>query len=149
VAINTLETGSFSPEEYKLIEHEHLQLRNSLKSLRDTCRNLYNQISCQSCAREQIATCKGRLVSSFYNIINIATNHSNHEDSIMRRLSPITREFEVLRRHERAHNNILSELNAKVSQCALLDAQGETSEAYRQLYKMMSELLEALIPILS
>ncbi len=140
--INVLDVKQLAPAEYKLIEDEHLRLHNSLKNLRSTCRNLDNQGGCQSCSREQIATCQGRLVSSFYNIINIATNHFNHEESIMQRLSLVTHEYEDLRSHQQAHNNILNELNAKVSQCALLDAHGETSEAYRQLYIRMSELFE-------
>lgn len=142
VDINLLEAKQLAPAEYKLIEDEHVRLHNSLKNLRSTCRNLHNQGSCQSCSREQIATCQGRLVSSCYNIINIATNHFNHEESIMLRQSLFTQEYEDFHSHQQAHNDILNELNAKVSQCALLDAQGKTSEAYRQLYKRMSELFE-------
>ncbi len=140
--INGLEVKQLAPAEYKLIEDEHLRLHDTLKNLRDTCCNLDNQGSCQSCSREQLATCRGRLVSFCYNIINIATNHFNHEESIMRRLSLVTHKYEDFRIHQQVHNNILNELNAKVSQCALLDAQGKTSEAYRQLYKRMSELFE-------
>jgi hemerythrin len=142
VAINALEVKQLAPEEYKLIEDEHLRLHNSLKNLRSTCRNLDNRRNCQNCTREQNATCQGRLVSSFYNIINIVTNHFNHEESIMLRLSLVTQEYEDFHSHQQAHNKILNELNAKVSQCALLDAHGDTSEAYRQLYKKMSELFE-------
>ena len=140
--ISILEVKKIAPAEYKLIEDEHLRLHNSLTNIRSTCRNLDHHGSCQSCSREQIATCQGRLISFFYNIINIATNHFNHEESIMQRLSLVTQEYGDFRSHQQAHNNILNELNAKVSQCALLDANGETSEAYRQLYKRTSELFE-------
>lgn len=60
----------------------------------------------------------------------------------MQRVLIVTKEYENFRNHQQAHNNILNELNAKVSQCALLDSHGETAEAYRQLYKRMSELFE-------
>lgn len=139
---NALEIKQLSPEEYKLIEDEHLRLHSCLKNLRSTCRNLENQRSCLNCTREQVGTCQGRLVSFFYNIINIASNHFNHEESILLRQSRVTRKNDDFRRHQQAHNNILYELNAKVSQCAALDANGDTSEAYRQLYKKMSELFE-------
>lgn len=140
--INALEIKTLTPEELQLIEDEHLRLHYSLENLRSTCRNLDNQHSCESCTREKIATCQGRLVSFFHNIVNITTNHFNHEESIMLRLSLVTQEHGDFRSHQQAHNSILDELKAKVSQCALLDAHGHTSEAYRQLHKTMSELLE-------
>ena len=142
MGINGLEVKQLAPAEYKLIKDEHLRLHDTLKNLRDTCRNLNNQRTCESCSREQIATCQGRLVSFCYNIINIATNHFNHEESIMLRLSLVTKKYEDFRIHQQEHNNILNELNAKVGQCASLDAQGKTSDAYRQLYKRMSELFD-------
>lgn len=142
VDIYAQEIKRLTPEEFKLIEDEHLRLHNSLENLRGTCRNLDNQRGCECCTREQIATCQGRLISSFHNIINIATNHFNHEESIMLRLSRVTQEHGDFRSHQQAHNRILDELKAKVSHCALLDAQGDTSEAYRQLHKKMSELFE-------
>ena len=60
----------------------------------------------------------------------------------MHRLSLVTDEYDDFRIHQQAHNSILHELNTKVSQCASLDAMGDTAEAYRQLYKRMSELFE-------
>lgn len=129
-------------EEYKLIQNEHSRLNGFLENLRNTCCNLDNQRNCESCTSEQHATCQGRLVSSFHNIINSTANHFNHEESIMRRLSLVTEEYGDIQSHQQAHNKILEELNAKVSQCALLDARGDTSEAYRQLHKKMSELFE-------
>lgn len=142
MSINTLVARQLTSAEYKQIEDEHRCLNDSLQNIRSTCRNLENHDSCNSCSRERIATCQGRLISFFYNVINIATNHFSHEESIMRRLSIITKEYENFRSHQQAHDNILNELNTKVSQCALLDAHGETSEAYRQLYIRMSELFE-------
>ena len=116
--INVLDAKKLAPAEYKLIEDEHLRLHNSLVNIRLTCRNLDSQRGCQNCTREQVATCQGRLVSSFYNIINIAANHFNHEEAIMLRLSLVTNEHDDFRSHQQAHNNILSELNAKISECA-------------------------------
>lgn len=142
MTINILVARQLTPAEYKLIEDEHRRLGDSLQNIRSTCRNLDNHDGCDNCSRERIATCQGRLITFFYNIINIAANHFSHEESIMQRLAIVTKEYENFRSHQQAHNNILNELNAKVSQCALLDANGETSEAYRQLYKRMSELFE-------
>jgi len=124
-----------------LVQDEHLQINGFLKNLRSTCFNLDNQHSCKNCTSEKHAACQGRLVSAFYNAINIVTNHFDREESIMLKPSLVTEQYEVFY-HQQAHSNILNELNAKVSQCALLDADGETSEAFRQLYGRMLELFK-------
>ena len=133
---------NLATEDYMLIEEEHLRLHGSLNNLRSTCWNLDNQRGCQSCTREKLATCQGRLVSFFHNIINISANHFHHEESIMLRRAHVAKENEDFLNHQQAHGNILHQLNAIVSECAALDARGETAEGYRQLYRRMSELFE-------
>lgn len=54
----------------------------------------------------------------------------------------IAEEYEQFRRHQQAHAGIMLALHQTVSECSLLDGQGETAEGYRRLYKRMSELLE-------
>lgn len=129
-----------APEDYMLIEEEHLRLLRLLDNLRSTCRNINRQDNCQSCTREQLATCRGRLVSFFHNVIDISINHFGHEESIMLRLEHTTKEHEDICNHQQAHRNILHALDTIVSECASLDAQGRTAEAYRQLYRRLSEI---------
>ncbi len=88
------------------------------------------------------ATCQRRLVSFFYNIINISANHFNHEESIILRCSHVNKKDEDFHLHQQAHDNILQKLKAVVSECASHDAQGETAEAYRQLYRKILEQFE-------
>lgn len=70
---------NLAPEEFGRIEEEHQRLQNSIENIRSTCSNLDNQLGCQSCTREYIATCQGRLISFFHNIMSISSNHFDYE----------------------------------------------------------------------
>jgi len=131
-----------APEDYMLIEGEHLRLKGTINNLRRTCINLDTLRSCQSCSREKLATCQGRLASFFYNILDMSSNHFSHEEAIMRRRSPVTQEQDDFRDHQQAHRNILYELDALVRACTLLDEKGNTADGYRQLHTNTSNLFE-------
>jgi hemerythrin len=131
-----------TPEDYVLIEEAHLRLHSCMDNLRSTCCNLDNQRNCQSCTREKVATCQGRLVSFFHNMVEISTSHFDHEEAIMLGRPHVTKEYEDFRLHQQAHKDILRELNTIVSECASLNLRGETAEGYRQLYWRMSDLFE-------
>lgn len=133
---------NLSPEDYLLIEEEHLRLHEFLNDLQKTCCNLDNQLGCENCTVETLASCRGQLASFFYNFVNLSENHFGHEESIMRSRLRVAEENEYFRKHERAHAKLMDELYAIVSQCSSLDEQGKTAEGYRQLYKRMSELLD-------
>ncbi|BCK86794.1 hypothetical protein MIZ01_0560 [Sideroxyarcus emersonii] len=140
MALHVQAIRNLAPEDYLLIEEEHLRLHRFLENLRSTCRNLNNQQNCQSCPREQLGTCRGRLASFFLNIIDISFNHFTHEESVMLRQGSVTEEHEDFRTHQQAHREILHALDTIISECASLDAQGKTAEAYRQLYRRLSEM---------
>jgi len=142
VIIHVQAAKNLAPEDYLLIEEEHVQLREFLNDLDNTCCNLENQIGCQSCTREKLASCRGQLTSFFYNFVNLSENHFRHEESIMLSRPRVTKENKYFQKHGQAHANIMDELYAIVSKCSSLDEQGETAESYRQLSKNMSKLLE-------
>jgi hypothetical protein len=142
VVIHDQVVRKFVPEDIVQIEEEHLRLHSSLNILRSTCFNLDNQLSCPSCSRETLATCRGRLVSFFYNFVSISTNHFNHEEFLMLRRTLGGKEDNNFRAHQQAHNNILCELKAAISKCATLDVHGETAEAYRHLNRKITEQFE-------
>jgi hypothetical protein len=131
-----------APEEFMEINEEHLRLKNTLINLSATCHNLNNQLDCQSCDREQVATCQGRLISFFYNIINFSTTHFKHEESIMLRQPGITRNDAHFLLHQQAHIDLLNALDKIISDSDALYAKGKTAEAYRQLFRKISEQFE-------
>lgn len=130
---------NLSPHDFMEIKEEHIRLNESLSLLCTTCHNIGNELDCQSCSREKLATCQGRLVSFFYNVINFSTTHFKHEESIMLRQSGVTKDDEDYRRHQQAHIDMLNALNEIISECDVLDARGKTAEAYRNLCNKMSE----------
>ena len=131
------------PEDFMIINEEHVRLNDSLSLLCTTCHNMDNQLDCQSCDREKLATCQGRLVSFFYNVINFSATHFKHEEFIMLRQSGVTKDDEDYRRHQQAHIHILNALNEIINECDVLDARGKTAEAYRNLCNRMSEQFRA------
>lgn len=124
------------------LKDEHLRLRNSIDIIRSTCINLENQLCCQNCNREQIATCKGRLTSFSYNLISISESHFDFEESIMLPRAGISNKKEAFHNHQQSHQNILKEMRETLKECALLDSHGRTDECYRLLYKRASKLYE-------
>jgi hemerythrin len=138
VAIHVEALKSLSTEDFNEIHEEHLRLNNSLTLLCATCHNLNNELDCKSCDRQQWATCQGRLISFFYNVINFSSTHFKHEESIMLRQANITKDDVDYLRHRQAHVDMLTAMDVIISECALLDASGKTDEAYRQLCKRMS-----------
>lgn len=142
MAIHAGAISSLAPEDYKLIESEHLRLRGTIDNLRDTCFNVGNQRGCTECTREKLGTCRGRLVSFYYNIMDFSTNHFKHEESIMLKWLRHENEYKDFLKHQHAHRGILHELAALVGESAVLDAQGKTAECYRRLFEGVGKLFE-------
>ena len=142
MAIHVEALQNLSSQDFLEIREEHMRLNDSLNLLCTTCHNMNNQLDCQSCDREKVATCQGRLVSFFYNVVNLSTNHFRHEEFIMLRQPGVTKGDEDFRRHQQAHINMLDALNEVISECDVLDARGKTAEAYRNLCNRMSVLFK-------
>ncbi len=139
MAIHVEAVQNLNPEDLMQISEEHVRLGDSLELLCTTCHNLDNQLDCRSCNREKLASCQGRLVSFFYNVVNFSSTHFKQEEFIMLRQSGVTKDDEDFRRHQQAHSNMLNALYEIISECDLLDARGKTAEAYRNLCSRMSE----------
>ena len=142
MGIYTQAVKNLDPDEYKRIEDDHLRLRNSINNLRSTCRNMDGPLGCQNCSREQIGACQGRLTSFYHNIVSISTDHFEFEEYIMRRVSPSVEKDMEFKVHQKAHLNILKELQAAVSQCAAQYSSSDVAMCYRQLFTKTSELYE-------
>jgi hemerythrin len=139
MAIHVEALQNLSPQDFMEISEEHVRLNESLQLLCTTCHNIDNRLDCQSCNREKLATCQGRLVSFFYNVVNFSTSHFKREEAIMLRQAGVTKDDEDFQRHQQAHINMLEALNEIISECDLLDARGKTADAYRNLCNRMSE----------
>jgi hemerythrin len=133
---------SLSPDDYLLIEKEHSRLERYLKDLRDTCCNMENQLNCQSCSSEKSASCRGQLPSYFYDLNDLVGKHFYNEESIMLSRPNITEDYGYFRNHRQAHLSVMRELQEIVGKCALLARQGHTADAYRQLYRDISNVLD-------
>ena len=58
MAIHVEALKGLSAEDFNDIHEEHLRLNNSLNLLCATCHNLASELDCQSCDRQQWATCR-------------------------------------------------------------------------------------------
>jgi hemerythrin len=142
VADNGQSVFSLAAEDYRFIEDEHARLHELLDSLYRTCRNLDNELDCRSCSSEKLASCRGRLVSSFHNLIYLADNHFAHEEDIMQSWPHIAARYGQFRDHQQAHIHIMEALRSTVGECDTLNQQEHTAESYRRLYRRMSQMLE-------
>jgi len=131
-----------APADYLLIEEEHARLERLLHDLRDTCCNLDNLLSCQSCSSGKLASCRGRLPSFLFDVIDLSSRHYSHEESIMLSRPNVTENYEYFHMHQQAHADIMQKLNTLVDECSSLDKQENTDESYRQLFKKLSDLFD-------
>jgi hemerythrin len=137
-----LSVDSLAADDYRFIEEEHARLYELLDSLYRTCPNLDNQLNCKNCNSEKLASCRGRLVSSFHNLIYLTDNHFSHEEAIMQNWPHIVERYGQFRMHQQAHADIMDALRNTVDECAGLSEQEQTAESYRRLYRRMLQMLE-------
>jgi hypothetical protein len=132
-----------TPEDYQQIEEEHSKLHEVLTNLRSICCNLDNQLSCQVCSREKLASCQGQINSIFYNLTNLSENHFRHEEVIILKGVHATRKYEHFLDHRKAHltimNDLLEEMDRKSD---LAERPAETAARFRHLHKKISHLFE-------
>ena len=137
---NQTESKSLAADDYMQIEKEHKQLDRFLSDLRETCCNLDNELTCTSCTKEKLASCRGRFSSFIYRLLEITVTHYHHEESIMLSRSHVTEKYEYFRAHRQAHVDIIDELKILTDECAALNQQNMTAEGYRLLYTQISIL---------
>ena len=133
---------SLSAEDYRQIAREHARLERYLADLRETCQNLDNTLGCDTCGREKLASCHGRMHSFLHDLLDITGKHFVNEEAIMLSRPHVTEDYGYYRMHHQAHLQIMKALKGLVEQCGLLDRQGATDAAYRELFGKISVLFE-------
>jgi hemerythrin len=144
MAVHIQAIKALAPADYLLIEREHALLENFLHDLRSACAcsNLDNTPDCKRCDHEMQASCKGRLPSFLYYLIELAANHFEHEEAIMLSRPHVTESYEYFRIHQQAHVEIMRKLNALVDECFTLDNDHNPAEVYIRFYEQLSAIFE-------
>jgi hemerythrin len=136
-AINVL-----SPTDYLIIEKEHNLLEKYLSDLGEACSCSHLEIlpDCQSCDHGKQTSCQGRLPSFLFHIIDLASKHFDHEETIMLSRPHVTEEYEYFRVHHQAHVDIIQNLQVLANECLSLRNQGSPAEIYRKFYEKISAM---------
>ncbi len=142
--VHHLAVKALAPADYLLIEKEHKLLEKYLNDLRDACAcsNLDNLPDCLSCDHEGQASCRGRLPSFIFCIIDLATKHFDHEEAIMLSRPHVTKEYEYFRIHQQAHEDIMQKLETLVDESLALRNHDDVAVIYRQFYETLLGIFE-------
>lgn len=124
--------------DYLIIEEEHVFLQRFLDDLHQACTCYYTD--CKNCSREEKSSCQGRLTSFLFYIIELASKHFSHEETIMLSRPGITAEYTYFRMHRQAHTEIMQKLYALVDECFLLNKGDNTTAIYRHFYEELISL---------
>jgi hemerythrin len=133
---------ALSAEDYRQIELEHARLERFLEDLHDTCHHLDSQLGCEHCGSEKLASCHGRMHSFLHDLLDITGKHFLNEENIMLSRPHVTEDYAYYRVHHQAHLKIMQALRSITDQCAALDREGATADAYRALSGKISALFE-------
>lgn len=135
---------ALSSADYLTIEKEHKLLEKYLSNLRDAClcSNLNELPDCQTCNREQQASCLGRLPSFIFHIIDLASRHFDDEETIMLSRPHVTEEYRYFRIHRLAHTNIIQKLQALANECLSRRDKSKVADIYRRFYNEISAIFE-------
>lgn len=129
-----------SANDQHAIEAQHARLERLLTDLRDTCSKFSSHVDCQLCSREEVACCQGRLPSFLYDFLDLVAEHFETEEQIMGQLlqPSETAYSEYLRHHREEHANLMREVKQLILQSRELSTQGNTGEAIRLFYQLIS-----------
>lgn len=144
MVIHTRAINQLSQTDYLIIENEHKLLEAYLNNLCDACAcfKSLHQPDSQRCTHEQQASCQGRLPSFLFSIIDLATNHFEHEEDIMLSRPHVTEASEHFCLHRQAHERILQKLDALVEKCLLLNGDGDAAQIYQKLHKELLNMFD-------
>jgi hemerythrin len=143
MVIHANEIKKLTPEDFALIEQEHLRLAGYMDRIHETCCFIEGENSCNNCGREKMASCSGRLTSFLIDIINVAEEHFDHEEKIMLKRSSDIANNTYFIAHQKAHDKILLQLESLGKDCHAFDKAGNTVEAYRFLYRQLGDIFSA------
>ena len=133
-----------SAEDYLIIEQEHKLLEEYLINLRNACAcSTADKLDdCPSCDHEKKASCHSRLPSFLFNIIELATKHFEHEETIMLNRPQVTERDEYFSAHHRAHIDIMQKLQTLIDESLSLRNDDNIPEIYRNFYESISDIFE-------
>ena len=133
-------SGELSATDRQLIDGEHERLEQFLNDLRDTCENFGADGNCHACNRSQVATCKGRLTSFFYDFLDLVSQHFDNEETIIVGHLKAADEDEYFRRHHAEHARLMAELKILMRESSLQSHQDNPSAAIRGLEHKIAEM---------
>ena len=135
---------ALTPEDYLIIEKEHLLFDKFLTDLRNTCAcsNLNQLPDCRNCDHEKMTSCQGRLSSYLFYISDIAAKHFDNEEKIMLSRPHVTVDYEYFRAHHEAHEEIMGKLAALTEEYLALNSKSNTAEIYQRFYKELSNIFK-------
>jgi hemerythrin len=129
-------------DNYWQLLKEHQRLTTFLNDLQNNCINLHNQLHCDTCNREMLASCRGHLPSYFHDLIDLCSIHFYREEVLIEEELKGLPAHNKLRNHHLAHALILKKIGSVIAQCALINETEQTDEAYRLLYKNLARIFE-------
>lgn len=135
---------ALAPKDYQLIQREHELLEKYVHDLKHACvcSSLQTPPDCSGCDHEMQASCQGRLPGFLHYVMDLAARHFEHEEAIMLNRPGVSGESEYFLAHQRAHAEILEQLNALVDECFTLGKESNTAEVYVRFYRQLSTIFE-------
>jgi hypothetical protein len=127
-------------DDLEALDHEHVRLEQFLRDLCDTCTEFLSGSGCQGCDQVTQACCQGRLVSFYYDFLDLVSEHIENEESIIARYLAHPEDSRFFREHQQAHAAVIQELRLLMEQSIALSRQGETADAIRRLHEQISAM---------
>lgn len=125
-----------------ITQNEQSPLNTILGDLYETCLNLDNELSCNTCESGKVASCRGRFPSFLYRLLDTIDTHYINEQSIKFARPNVTKEKQYLRTHHQAHNDVIKAIELTVAESHILEQQALTAKGYRLMYQKISYLLK-------
>lgn len=129
-----------SSDNFGQLFKEHQRLTTFLDDLQNNCINQHNQLDCSNCDRGALASCRGQLPSYFHDLIDLCSIHFYREEILIAEELQGLPAHQNLKKHHQAHAGILKRIGAIIGECALINEKEHTDEAYRFLYKSLTQL---------
>jgi len=133
---NDIQLISHSFTEHATIHTAHQELEKLQNDLNETCRNLSTTKNCQSCSKELVACCKGRLSSYAHDFICLVEERML-QDELEAEQDPIG-----LLSCQVNHDKLWSKVNNLAEGSVSLARTGSVAEGYSKLHGVISDILE-------
>lgn len=115
---------------------KNVPFKRHLEQIRETCPYVNIKHSCETCGREKLASCRGRLLSIQFYGIEIVESHFRQQE-----MSPIRHIHQTTTYYQVAHEALVEKLEAINATSTELNRKLCTAEAYRNLYAKTAVIL--------